>query len=66
MIKIITNKDIVYDKLNEDYRYLEGIMGNIYDGKLKYEKILPALGELAQKKLNIQKHLAGEAQLLIS
>lgn len=45
----MTNNDIIYDKISENYFYLEQIMGAFYDGNLNYEELLPALEEEKEK-----------------
>ena len=62
------NKDNIYDKLNENYNYLDSIMGAIYDETLPLEKesLLQALGELGCKLLQTQKEIVHDDLLLVS
>ena len=43
--------EFLYDKFNDDYSFLQKIMGDYYGGKLKYEDLLPALERFRNKIL---------------
>lgn len=47
--------EIIYEKINNNYRHLENIMGSFYDGNLNYEEVLPALSELREKLIETKK-----------
>lgn len=54
------NNDILYEKINDNYAYLESIMGSFYDGNLNYEGVLPALNELKEKLVETKKDCDNE------
>ena len=62
------DKDNLYNKLNDNYEYLERIMGAIYDETLPLEKatLLQTLGELGYKLLQVQKELVQDDALLVN
>ena len=54
------NIDILYDKVNSNYTYLESIMGAYYDGTLNYEGLLPTLNELKEKTIQTRDDCTNE------
>lgn len=50
------DSELIFDKMNGIYQYLEQIMSGIYDGRLQEkEEILQALGELGKRLIGTQK-----------
>ena len=56
----------LYDRVGQTLKYLEDIMGALYEGKLNTEEVVPALGELAVNILEAQKYFANGNEFLIS